>query len=104
MKRTQLAFISGAVTGIPGYNKEAFDKAERLLRSRGYDVFNPMSMLHILKHKTHEECMKILIPFLCASDYIYQLEGWEQSQGATDEDYIAKITGINRLSEIDMGA
>lgn len=35
-------YLCGPITGMPNYNRDAFNDAESALRSAGFEVFNPV--------------------------------------------------------------
>lgn len=37
-------YLCGPITGMPNYNRDAFNDAESALRSAGFDVFNPVHL------------------------------------------------------------
>ena len=47
-------YIAGPMTGLPGYNREAFMDAARLLRTCGHTVLNPATLpvlpVEVLRH------------------------------------------------------
>ena len=81
-------FISGPITGYEDNNRAKFYEAERILRGLGFDVFNPVWM-DFTDSWTHEEIMSVDLAALATCDAIYQLEGWEFSNGALEEFYFA---------------
>lgn len=81
-----VVFISGPMSGIEGLNKEAFNKAEELLRSVGFIVLNPAVLPEGLPE---EKYMPICMSMIDAADYIFLLPGWASSMGSTAEYYYA---------------
>lgn len=96
VKKMSKVFISGPMSGYPDYNSEAFYEAERMLKEKGYSVFNPAWMKFDNQWK-HSEIMAIDIPALGQCDLIYQLPGWSWSKGACMEYEYAKDRGIKAL-------
>lgn len=86
-------FISGPMKGKPNNNKEAFMDAEQALRAAGFSVFNPAWLLGCTGFD-ESDFMAIDLAALSRCNYIYQLEGWENSTGATAEWQAAKWAGI----------
>lgn len=82
-------FISGPMSGYPDWNKPAFMRAESELKAAGFSVFNP-AWLNVDEHWTNQDLMAIDLAALSRCDYIYQLEGWENSKGARAE-YMAAV-------------
>lgn len=86
-------FISGPMTGYENFNREAFNGAETALRMAGFSVFNP-AWLDFDDFWDYKDIMDIDLEALKHCDYIYQLDGWEQSEGACIEWEYAKKAGI----------
>lgn len=74
-----IIFISGPMTGIPEYNKAAFDAAQRELESRGHVVLNPAS---ISSGMPPENYMLLDLTMLDKADAICLLPGSENSPGS----------------------
>ena len=96
-------YLSGAMTGKPDWNREAFAEAARLLRGQGASVFNPAFTAPTDKEqvKPHTYYMLRDLHELtrhqgdCAYyDALAQLPGWEESSGAAIEMLVAKVCGI----------
>jgi hypothetical protein len=102
-------YISGAVTGIPNRNKEAFSRAysdiARLKRKavlRNMKIINPLHIGRrvekVLSAKNSEpawaDYMRACVKKLCDADCVYFLKGWDMSEGACVERYIATRLGI----------
>jgi len=84
-------YISGPMTGIPGHNRRAFNKAAKRLRKVGYKVINPAEMDHNLKKPLPwVQCLRRDIAQVVKCDGIALLPGWKDSRGAHLEVYIAK--------------
>jgi len=77
-------FISGPMTGLPDFNRKAFFEAEEKLRNAGFSVFNP-AWLRFDEFWDSKAIATVDLAALSQCDYIYQLEGWENSLGATAE-------------------
>lgn len=90
-------YISGPISGMPDYNKEAFDKAEKAIRSEGLIPVSPFSLLPISHALLWEDYMKADIKALMDCAYIYPLSGWELSTGAQMEMELAKQLRIKIL-------
>jgi len=100
-------FLSGPMSGIENYNVEAFCEAHAKLKkfNTGY-VYNPAIayLCYGDKHMTHEHWMEKSIKELLAGidgfkyDYLIQLDGWEDSDGARLEAEVAGACGIKVVS------
>lgn len=96
-------YISGKISGLSEKEyKNNFNSAELYLTGLGYDAVNPVSEVTI-PNGTWEDYMRRDIKLLCDCDYIYLLEGWEASDGASLEYVIAKNLGIKILTLDDNG-
>lgn len=90
-------YISGKISGLSEkVYKNNFNSAELYLTGLGYDAVNPVSY-GLIPNGTWEDYMRRDIKLLCECDYIYLLEGWEDSDGASLEKLIADNLGIKEL-------
>lgn len=95
------AYLAGPMRGLPEYNFPAFHAAAADLRARGLEVFSPaerdieedgfdpkthpaQSMAYYMQHD---------LPAVCRADCVVVLPGWEDSQGASLEVYVAAALG-----------
>lgn len=89
-------YISGKITGTEDY-EERFKKAEMKLRSRGFNVLNPVKAGKWLERylapevPTWIQYMKQAIASMMKADCIYMLKGYRESKGARIELFLAKI-------------
>lgn len=95
---TKRAFISGPMTGYDDFNRPAFFEAEEKLRKAGFSVFNPAWLRFDDGGFTDQDIMAIDIEALSRCNYIYQLEGWPNSKGASAEWQFAMSTGIKTIN------
>ena len=92
-------YIAGAITNDPVY-KIKFDRAERLLRSEGYDVVNPAKNEPPKgKEWTYRDYINAGLKQLMTCDAIYLLRGWQISKGANLEAYYAQTAGLEAIYE-----
>ena len=76
-------YISGPMTGIENLNREAFEKAERLLRESGHFPINPHRFPQLA---TYEDYLLLDLEMIAmAAEAIALLPGWENSPGAKKE-------------------
>lgn len=85
-------YISGPMTGLPEFNLPAFAAEAERLRRLGFDVVNPAEINPV--GGTWEECMRRDVALLVTCDHVATLPGWDKSQGAQLEVYIADRLGI----------
>lgn len=89
-------YLAGPMTGIPEFNKPAFNAKAEELQQEGYIVLNPAALPNGLKW---EEYMYICIPMLSVAEEIYMLKGWENSKGALIEHKEAWAQGMDVIYE-----
>ena len=99
MLETKKVFISGPMTGLPEWNKPAFDEAEKLLRKAGFTVFNPCCLLAMGNGWSNQDIATIDLTVLSRCNYIYQLDGWSKSKGASAEWQAALWMGIRTINK-----
>lgn len=90
-------YVSGPMTGVPGYNKQAFDAmAAKCWDAGARFVVNPADLVPLAQagEISREQCMKSDINRLLLCDTIVLLSGWEQSPGALLERDIALAVGM----------
>ena len=78
----QRIYISGPMTGLPGYNYAAFNAEAARLRALGYHVENPAENP---PQDSWEAYMAVCIPQMGTCDTIALLPGWSESRGALRE-------------------
>lgn len=86
-------YISGPMSGLPDFNRPAFNAEAARLRALGYDVVNPAE-LNPDPSATWVHCMRVDIRELTTCAAISLLPGWEQSRGAKLEWQIAEALGL----------
>lgn len=89
-------FISGPMTGYAGFNRAAFNNAERTLKSQGHVVLNPAVLTDGL---TQAQYMDICLAMVRCADAIFMLPGWEASAGARAEHALAEKLGHRILDQ-----
>lgn len=90
MKRV---YISGPMTGLPNFNRDAFNHAEDQLRARGFDPLNPSSN-GLADDAPYDEHMRADLRMLLTADMVATLPGWERSRGANIETRLASDLGM----------
>lgn len=100
-------FLSGPMTGLPDWNRTAFQAAENAAYEAGAElVFNPCFYAPIRRADAlpHESYMALTLHaltrlddaerFRMRYDAIAMLPGWERSEGAKVERAVAEACGI----------
>lgn len=89
-------YISGPITGIDFGNRFAFSCARNALELCGYEVVDP-SEVQLDDEATWTDYMRADLKLLLDCDYIYMLDGWEDSKGARIERELAENLGIEEI-------
>jgi len=89
-------YISGPMTGYPGFNIPAFKDAERALRALGHEVLNPARQ-GADPAKTWADYLRADLLDVVAADAVALLPGWEASRGARLEVHVAHALGMTTL-------
>ena len=98
MVKVKKVFISGPMTGLPNLNREAFNEAEEKLKAAGFSVFNP-AWFKFDSGFSDDDIAAIDLAALHRCDYIYQLEGWERSKGASSEWMVAMWADLKPINK-----
>lgn len=86
----KIIYIAGGMTGIKGFNLEAFNTKAVELEQEGYVVLNPAILPAGLSQFNY---MDICLAMVRSASYICMLDGWRESEGATAEYALAKKLG-----------
>jgi hypothetical protein len=91
-QKVKTAYISGPISNMPDFNKQAFNDAAEKIRSLGYSVINPIELDQLDNGQivSWEKYLARDIPHVCGADLIVVLPGWQKSRGAMFEVYVAK--------------
>lgn len=89
-------YISGPITGVDFGNSFAFLYACCALELRGYEAVDP-SKVQLDDDATWADYMKADLKLLLDCDFIFMLEGWENSKGARLERELAENLGIEEI-------
>jgi hypothetical protein len=87
-------YISGPMTGMPGFNYAAFNELAAELRERGYVVLNPAENFGGETDRPRADYMRLDIQHVLDADEVIVLDGWEGSRGAALEVKVALEVGI----------
>ncbi|WP_117121036.1 DUF4406 domain-containing protein [Klebsiella variicola] len=89
-------YIAGPMTGIPEFNRPAFNEVASGLVNDGHVVLNPATLPDGLEQR---EYMDICCAMIRCADAIFMLRGWERSEGAVAEHALAKKIGLEIFTE-----
>lgn len=104
-------YLAGPMRGLPEFNFPAFREAAADLRARGHLVTSPAEMDEELdgfdgkgnvEPLPFQDYMARDLPAVCAADAVVVLPGWQRSQGAQLEVYVAETVGIPVLRYPDL--
>ena len=89
-------YIAGPMTGLPDYNRAAFNAKAAELEAIGHRILNPASIGTLPEYGMYWPINKAMID---SADAIYMLDGWEGSPGARAELVHAVRRGVGALFE-----
>lgn len=76
-------YISGAITGVKGYEARFYEARERLIEKyTDATIVDPSVLGLFYPGYSWEEYMSMCMTLIKKCDTIYMLEGWERSKGA----------------------
>lgn len=84
-------YIAGPMSGLAGFNRQAFHRAAGHIVRRGNVALNPAILPDGLEQA---EYMDICFAMLRCADGIFLLDGWQQSAGAKAEHALAEKLGL----------
>lgn len=82
-------YIAGGMSGLPDHNYPAFNRAAKMLRDMGYEVFNPAETDGGDTSKPRAYYISLDVVMISQVDAVYFLKGWIRSEGAKLELSIA---------------
>ena len=86
-------YLSGAMTGIPDYNRPKFAEAANRLRLEGHEVFNPAAAN--LESWPLRKIFEYELSWLCReAEAIALIPGWESCKGVAAELATANVLGL----------
>lgn len=97
MKATTV-YIAGPMSGYADFNFPAFHAAAARLRDYGHTVVNPAEVCPELG-KDWAYYMRMDLTAMLKCEAIYLLNSWQQSKGASLENYIAEALGMTLMYE-----
>lgn len=93
--RTDIVYISGPMSGLPDYNRDAFYQAEEMLNQKipCRAIINPAYLETYVPGLTYKEMMQFAKTSVQIADVIVLLPGWDDSEGASLEAELAAKLG-----------
>ena len=79
-------YIAGPMSGLPNFNRDAFNAEAHRLLGLGHVALNPATLPDGLEQ---HEYMAICIEMVKMADQLVMLPGWERSAGARAEHALA---------------
>lgn len=93
-------YIAGPMTGMAGYNYDAFNKMESYLRSLGFTkILNPTTIADGKKGLSYTFYIRESIKLLLNAELVVFLNGWENSRGAKFEKHMADVLGLKTFDQ-----
>ena len=104
-RSTPRCYLGGPMTGLPEFNLHAFNTVAGIIRSVGWEVFNPVegdAEKGIVLDGTQGNetfdfrgAMATDLAYIAEhADVVWFMPGWEESKGAQLEHYVATDLGI----------
>lgn len=93
-------YIAGPMTGLPEFNRPAFNRVAKELADGGIVPLNPAILPDGLNQP---EYMDICLAMLRCADGIMLLDGWKESAGARAEKALAEKLGVGIFFQSDPG-
>ena len=87
-------YLSGPMTGLEDFNYPAFRHAAKLLRDKGFKVFDPSELFDGDSSKPRADFMREDIRALLDCEIVALLPGWQHSLGAKLEIEVASQCDI----------
>ncbi len=113
--RKTRVYIAGPMRGIPTFNFPAFAQAAFSLRELGFEVISPHEMdleqdkIDYSKHADFTQPPHGLAHYMardlkvvCEVDALAMLQGWEKSEGARLEVYVARAVGKQIVDAVSL--
>ncbi|MGU5544106.1 DUF4406 domain-containing protein [Aeromonas veronii] len=89
-QQRKIVYIAGPMSGLPEYNRPAFNTEALHQQQKGHVVLNPVTLPDGL---TQQQYMGICIEMVKIADEVIMLPNWVNSQGATAEFHYAMKCG-----------
>ena len=96
-----IVYISGKMTGLPDYNRPAFNAMAAQLRAEGFEVINPAELPEPAGGDHWHLWMRQAVAAMMRADALLMLDGWLESRGACAEVQIAALVGIDVAMSVE---
>ena len=93
-------YIAGPMTGLPHFNRPAFNQAAPNL---SFDKHVPLNPAILPDGLTEADYMAVGLTMLQRADAIYLLTGWQFSAGARAEHALALRLGLEVIEQKEIG-
>lgn len=99
---TQTVYLSGPMTGLPDYNREAFNMRAEAFKQQDYTVRNPadISITHGTD-KAYTFYLKRALRMMLEADVVYVFGDWHKSKGCWFELWVAETLGMTIVFETE---
>lgn len=84
-------YIAGPMSGLPNFNRDAFNAAATKLTASGHTVLNPATLPDGLSQAQY---IDICLAMLRCATHVQMLRGWDDSRGAFAERALALKLGL----------
>ena len=92
MKSTEIVYVSGPMTGLPDFNRPAFDAKAAEIWESGHAALNPAD-IEGEDWWTWQDWMRAALALQLKASVVHMLPGWRKSRGARIERRLALILG-----------
>ena len=99
-------YVAGPISGRANGNREAFEHARLAIEENPnaraiipHDLYSPGPVARICPAFQWCQAMLLCLPAVEAADFVYLLDGWQSSRGASRERMVAKEKGKKCLYE-----
>lgn len=94
-----MIYISGPMSGLPGFNYPAFNAQAERYRAKGWEVENPAEHFDGVTDLPRRQYLEVDFASLADCSAIHFLPGWQNSAGARAEYAIAQEYGLKMYGD-----
>ena len=100
ISKDKVVYLSGPMTGLADYNREAFNLRADAFERLGYQVKNPAKISEWFgTDKPYVFYLKRALMMLLSCDVMYSFGSWQNSRGCVLERYVADVCGLPVVDE-----